>query len=206
LILAKLRLRLKAGSKKQELKRYNIDKLRDEVVRKEFEQSIQKTTTWQEGSSVEQIWSAIKIGIHTTAEQVLGQDRLKKKSEWITQEVLKLCDQRKELRTKLEGGQQGDLRKEYNWLTREIKRKTKRDREKWLSDQCEEAKRCSERNQTRGLYQKIKEITGKVELKTSTVKDKNGVTIEDDEKKKERWKEYFSELYNVQSPVDECAW
>ena len=54
----------------------------------------------------------------------------------------------------------------------------------------------------RGLYQKIKEIAGKVELKISTVKDKNGVTIEDDEKKKQRWKEYFSELYNVQSPVD----
>jgi len=75
-----------------------------------------------------------------------------------------------------------------------------RDREKWISDQCEEAKRCSERNQTRGLYQKIKEIAGKVELKISTVKDKSGVTIEDDEKKKARWK--FSELYNVQSPVD----
>jgi len=79
---------------------------------------------------------------------------------------------------------------------------TKRDREKWLSDQCEEAKRCSKRNQTRGLYQQIKEIAGKVELKISTVKDKSGVTIEDDEKKKARWKEYFSELYNVQSPVD----
>jgi hypothetical protein len=71
--------------------------------------------------------------------------------------------------------------------------KAKRDREKWLSDQCEVARRYSERNQTRGLYQKIKEIAGKAELKISTVEDKNGVTIEDNAKK-ERWKEYFSEL------------
>jgi exonuclease III len=202
LVLAKLRLRLKAGTKKQELKRYNIDMLKDESIRQEFEQSIQKTTAWQEGSNVEQMWNTIKDGIHTTAQQVLGQDRLKKKTKWITDEVLKLCHQRKELRAKLEGGQHDNSRKEYNWLTREIKRTVKRDREKWLSDQCEEAKRCSERNQTRGLYQKIKDIAGEVELKISTVKDKNGVTIEDDEKKKARWKEYFTELYNVQSPVD----
>lgn len=202
LVLAKIRLRLKAGARKEELKRYNIDRLRDGSLRQEFEQSIQNTVTWQEGSNVEQMWSSIKEGIHATAEQVLGQDKSKKKAEWITEEVLKLCDQRKELRAKLEAEQGGNLRKQYNWLTREIKSKAKRDREKWLSDQCEEARRCSERNQTRGLYQKIKEIAGKVELKISTVKDKNGVTIEDDEKKKARWKEYFSELYNVQSSVD----
>jgi hypothetical protein len=45
LVLAKLRLRLKAGTKKQELKHYNIDRLRDEAVGEEFEQTIQKTTT-----------------------------------------------------------------------------------------------------------------------------------------------------------------
>ena len=89
------------------------------------------------------------------------------------------------MRAKLDG-QYGDLRKEYNWLTRDIRRKVKRDRENWLSDQCEEARRCSEKNQTRGLYQKIKKIAGKVELKISTVKDKHGVTIEDDEKKSGR--------------------
>ena len=33
-------------------------------------------------------------------------------------------------------------------------------------------------------YKKIKEIAGKVEMKISTVKDKNGVMIEYDEKKK----------------------
>ena len=57
----------------------------------------------------------------------------------------------------------------------------------------------------RGLYQKIKEIGGKVELKSSTVKDKNGKTIEDDEEKKARWKEYFCELYNVESPADKTV-
>jgi hypothetical protein len=60
------------------------------------------------------MWNSIKEGIHTTAQQVLGQDTAKKKAEWITEEVLKLCEQRKELRVKLEGGQHHSLRKEYN--------------------------------------------------------------------------------------------
>ena len=151
------------------------------------------------------MWNRLEMPLRQQQSKSWAKTEKKKKADWITEEVLKLCDQRKELRTKLEEGQYDNLRKEYNWLTREIKRKVKRDREIWLSEQCEEARRCSERNQTRGLYRKIKEIAGKDELKISTVKHKNGVLIEDDEKKKERWKEYFSELYNVHSPVDESV-
>jgi len=78
----------------------------------------------------------------------------------------------------------------------------KRDKERWLIEQCEEMEKCCKRNEIRGLYQKIKDIGGKVELKISSVKDKDGNMIEDDDLKKARWKEYFSKLYNVQSPVD----
>ena len=56
LVLAKLRLRPKTGAEKQELVHYNIDRLRDEAVREEFEQSIQKTATCQEGSNVKTIY------------------------------------------------------------------------------------------------------------------------------------------------------
>jgi hypothetical protein len=119
-VLAKIRLRLKAGMRKQELKRYNIDRLRDESASEEFEQAIQNTMAWQEGRNVEQMWSSVKDSIHATAEQVLGRGGSKKKQGWITEKVLKLCDQRNELRVKLEVGQHGNLRKKYNWLTREI--------------------------------------------------------------------------------------
>lgn len=202
LVLAKLRLRLRAGEKVPQVKKYNIDKLTDIGVTEEFRKSMQATISWQEGSSVEQMWTSIKEGIHQTAEQVLGLEIRRKRPKWLSEEVLKLCDQRKGIRNKYETEHRQELKREYNWLTREIKRKTKRDKEGWLGEQCEEAERCCERNETRGLYQKIKDIGGKAELRTSTIKDKNGNTIENDEQKKERWKEYFSELYNIQSKVD----
>ena len=56
LVLTKLQLRLKAGVRKPELKRYNLASLRDNTVKEEFEKSLQTTTSWTEESNVERIY------------------------------------------------------------------------------------------------------------------------------------------------------
>jgi len=72
----------------------------------------------------------------------------------MTAEVLQLCQQRKELRGIVDQGKQN--RTEYNWLTRQIKSKARRDKEDWLKIQCDEADACLRRNDMRGLYSKIR--------------------------------------------------
>ena len=68
--------------------------------------------------------------------------------------------------------------------------------------QCEEAETCLRRNDMRGLYSNIKDIVGTVELRNQTVRDKEGRIIDDDKGKLARWKEYFSQLFNVNTSVD----
>jgi len=81
LVLAKLRLRIAASTAKQKVKRYDIDKLRNDSARDEFDKSIESTILCQEGCNVEETWNAIKEGINTSAEQVLGLVNWKKKPE-----------------------------------------------------------------------------------------------------------------------------
>lgn len=200
LVLAKVKLRLKAAGRKERVKCYNLDKLGDTTVKEQFMATIQSRISLQGVAEVEGMWSVIKEGIHSTAEEVLGSAVQKKKPKWISDEVLQLCQRRKELREKIEQGQQS--RTEYNWLTRQIKHKSKRDKEEWLAKQCGEAESCLRKNDMRGLYTKIKDIGGTVALKNSTIKDKDGRIIDDDKRKLERWKEYFNQLYNVNTPVD----
>ena len=50
-------------------------------------------------------------------------------------------------------------------------------------------------NKIREVYQLVKSVNRKWQVKQSAIKDKEGKIIKDKEKAKQRWKEYCSELY-----------
>ena len=52
------------------------------------------------------------------------------------------------------------------------------------------------------MYEGIRKITGKDSARISVVKDRDGRVITEGEKVRERWKEYFQQLYNDPNPVD----
>jgi len=107
---------------------------------------------------------------------------LRKKQDRVTGEVLKLCNQHKELRAKLEVGQGGTL-----W----------RNRSMWRG-QVDAVKGTKQQDFTR---------RSKKLLRRSNWRSQQSMTKMEChdwrwQKKKARWKEYFSELYNVHSSVD----
>ena len=48
---------------------------------------------------------------------------------------------------------------------------------------------------TRGLFKKIRDAEGTFHLKTSSIKDRNGMDLTETEDIKKRWQEYTEELY-----------
>src|SRR6218665_2317901 len=90
-------------------------------------------------------------------------------------------------------------RKRYNKLTREIKKTAKQCKEQWLEGKCQEAEDSVKKQDTKRLYQMVKEICG---TKTAAIKDKDGKLLESRTDIKNRWKEYFEKLYNKTNPVD----
>ena len=87
-------------------------------------------------------------------------------------------------------------RKQYNKLTREIKKKAKQCREQWIEGKCEEVENSAGRQKTRELFKTAKELCGTISHKITTVQDTNGKLLEVKEKIKNRWREYYEELYN----------
>jgi hypothetical protein len=206
LVLATIRSRINVNSKIEHSKKIDIDKLNSPLVKSSFRKTMQeKITSRMHGAmNVEETWNCIKTGIMQAAEEVLGCSRRKKKTQkWITQEVLNLSDERRKLSANK--NQNATSRNQYNRLTRQIKLTAKRDKNNWIAEQCEEAEIFAERNETRELYRKIKELSGKTELKMSSIKGKDGHVIQGEEATSTRWKEYFQELYNVQNTVDETV-
>ena len=62
-----------------------------------------------------------------------------------------------------------------------------------LSDQCKEIEENNRMGKTRDLFKKIKDTKGTFHAKMGSIKDRNGMDLAEDIKK--RWQEYTEELY-----------
>lgn len=203
LVMAKIRLRLKKNQTPRTLKRLDIEKLDNEQIKLKFKDKLAEQVVNKKlldgKEDMNKLWERIKEAYIGTAEEHIGYREKRKKPPWISQEVLQLSDDRKLLKHKKTLGDE-ETRKKYNRITKEIKKKSKQCKEDWISKKCEEVEKYKKQNDTRKLFQTVKEICGQFEAKTSIITDKRGKVIEGKEQVKNRWKEYFEELYRL----DEC--
>ena len=81
----------------------------------------------------------------------------------------------------------------YKHLNAEFQRIPRRDKKAFLSDQCKEIEENNRMGKTRDLSKKIRDTKGIFHVKMSKIKDRNGVLVTEDIKK--RWQEYTEELY-----------
>ena len=88
----------------------------------------------------------------------------------------------------------------YTHLNAEFQRIARRDKKAFLSDQCKEIEEHNRMRKTRDLFKKIRDTKGILLAKMGTIKDRNGVDLTEEIKK--RWEEYAKELYkkDLQDP------
>jgi hypothetical protein len=204
LVLAGVHMKLKRMKTAPKTKRYDMDKLKDEGKQKEYEIKVggRFNDLLKMNQSVKELWNNTKVILCETAEEVLGFKETRKKKPWISQEVLDLSDSRKKLKSKK--GKDELLGKEYNKLTKEIHKKSRECKEKWLQEQCAELQDTAQQHGTGKVFKKVKLITGGgFSTKSLSLKDKEGKVLQSKHDIKGRWKEHFEELYNIQNMVDE---
>ena len=100
MVLMTLKLKLKKDQKKNNpLIRYDVEKLKDPGIAAEFQASIggrfAALTLLEE--NIDSLTESVKEVLHETAAEVLGKRR-KKSKQWITNDILDLCDERRELK------------------------------------------------------------------------------------------------------------
>ena len=81
----------------------------------------------------------------------------------------------------------------YTHLNVEFQRIARRDKKAFISDQCKEVEENNRIGKTIDLFKKIRDIKGILHTKMSLIKDRNGMDVTEDIKR--RWQEYTEELY-----------
>ena len=97
-----------------------------------------------------------------------------KKAKWLSEEALKIAEERREAKGKGE-------KERYTHLNAEFQRRARRDEKAFLNNQCKEIEENNRVGKTRDLFKKIRDNKGTFHAKIGSIKDRNGM---------KRWKEY----------------
>ena len=121
-------------------------------------------------TDIDSMITTFNTAVTEIASEILGKHRQKKKP-WITAEILDLCDKRRELRKKRFEPEGSEKYKEVN---KNIKRCMKKAKENWVGEQCREIEENLRKNNSRRVYQLVKDLTTVKQGKVTTVQDHSG--------------------------------
>ena len=105
------------------------------------------------------------------------------KARWLSEEVLKIAEKRREVTGKGE-------KERYKHLNAEFQRIARRDKKASLHDQCKEIEENNSLGKTRDLFKKSRDTKGTFHAKMSLIKDRNGMDLTEAEDIKKKWQEY----------------
>ena len=104
----------------------------------------------------------------------------------MSEEVLQIAEKRTDVKGKEE-------KERYTLLNAEFQSIARREKKAFLSDQCKEMEENNRTGKMSNLFKKIRHTKGICHAKMGTIKDRNGMDLTEDIKK--RWQEYIEELY-----------
>ena len=78
----------------------------------------------------------------------------------------------------------------------------KKVKESWIGEQCSEIKENLRKNNSKRVYQLVKDLTTAKQGNATTVQDSSGKCLIEEQQILNRWAEYCSELYNHKANGD----
>ena len=95
-----------------------------------------------------------------------------KKEKWLSVEALQIAVKRREVKSKGE-------KERYRHLNAEFQRIARRDKKAVYSDQCKEIEENNRLGKSRDFFKKIRDTKGKFHAKMGSMKDRNGIDLQE---------------------------
>ena len=83
-----------------------------------------------------------------------------------------------------------------------IKKGMKKAKENWIGKQCQNIDDCLKKNNSKKAYKLVQDLTGTKQERTTTIQDKGGTCLTENEDILKRRTEDCSELYNYRATGD----
>jgi len=151
---------------------------------------------------VDRTWENIKENIQKSAKESLGLHELKQNKPWFDDECLGFSDQRKQATMQwIQNPSQNNV-DNLNNVKREVRRHFRNKKKAYMRAKIEELQTNSKIKNIRDLYRGISDFKKGYQPRCIIVKDEKGDLVADSHSIVARWRNYFSQLFNVHGVKD----
>ena len=140
-----------------------------------------------QGNATE-MYAVLQSTLLKAAEQVLPKKERRSRKKWMTEEILKMMEERRRAKG------QDDL---YLMWNRRIRQECKRAKEAYFNEQCRTIEQLESKHHTNAMHQEVKKAAGirKKPTANGCLETENGAIIIERSKKMTRWNEYIQQLF-----------
>ena len=203
-----LQLRLQKVKNQGSIKiRFSLEKLKNPNIADIFQATIGGKFTplldlENQDTDIDVLINSFNTAVTETAKNILGKHRPAQKP-WVTDSILKLCDKRRELKKKKKKKKNTTYgAKLYREANQQVKKGMGKANETWIEEQCQGIEENLQKNNSKKAYQLVKELTSSRQGRTTTIQNKAGKCLTEEQDILERWTEYCSELYTHKTTGD----
>lgn len=192
LLVGSFKLRPAAIYSKKKQPKYNIYKLQNSHVANQYKQAVEQHLN---PPHAEHSWPDVQNACHQSASQILGTLKRNHKP-WITDTTLQEIQVRKRLKNKINRAKKDitkrNAKTEYRQSAAKVRYMARADREAYYANISEKAEQASAVGNMRGVYNSIRQLSGKQARTTDVIKDDNGNDLTSSNEQLLRWREFFS--------------
>ncbi|CAF1527450.1 unnamed protein product [Adineta ricciae] len=194
LVLCNIKLRLKKlSNKSQQSYRVDASRLREETIRQSYSAALERNIgNIDSTDDLEEYASEIAKAIKNAAESTIPARKISRKP-WISEETLKLADDKRKLR--LEKDVSIEHARLYKDFCRKVKKSARQDKENWIQNQCEEVDKGLQIGNTRQAFSLIKVLKNKFVPRLNVIRNAEGEMLQSKDEITKRWTQYCSNLY-----------
>ncbi|XP_072181494.1 uncharacterized protein [Diadema setosum] len=121
----------------------------------------------------------------------------------MTREILEACDERRKL--KMTKFQDENSKVKYQKANAKVKKEIRTAKDNFLREKCQQMQQAFENNNSKKVFDTIKEIHRKAAIKTPAIEAANGLLLTDENRTQEPWTEYVKHLYNHPIQTDDSV-
>ncbi|CAF1529412.1 unnamed protein product, partial [Didymodactylos carnosus] len=214
LMRVKIKFHLRSRRKMNNVKKtkYDPTKMKDNNALKQFQLDINSTLGEILGQSIsaEEKYLSFVEFLKENAEKHFKLDKNfnKKRKEWLTDEILQLVDKKALAFVDWQNSRgtpaETTYKNKYRRLRKVVKTKTDQRQTEYWDEVCEEIEGTIKLNDPATAFAIIRRLRGgNKRVENMPIKDKNGALLVNSTDRLQRWREYFDELLNVPSAVDQ---
>ena len=194
----------KQATQRFDRQRFNLRKLNEAEVREQYQIEITNRFAAFENlnDDVNRTWENNKENIQTAAKESLGLQEFRHYKPWFGEECLGLLDERKRAKMQwIQDPSQSNV-DNLNTVRREVSRHFRNKKKAYLTAKIEKLDTNSKIQNIRDLYRGIIDFKKGYQPRCNIVKDEKGDLVADSYSNVARWRNYFSQLFNLHGVKD----